>query len=181
MQKTKLEWFYAKIVGLLGVLFGVKKAVPMIEAAGTVRQQSLAQMIAEVGFNHQPDYDVIQPHPDINEQNFPLTGQAAPVDAMLPLSQKDLGGQDMTMAEIEAAIRKKGYRPATLVDLLAYAKERWNGKDWITALGSCLFRPDGDRRVPYLYEVDGGRGLLLVRFYYEHRWSENSLFLVVCK
>ncbi|MEK7546087.1 MAG: hypothetical protein AAB554_03345 [Patescibacteria group bacterium] len=136
---------------------------------------TLAAMIAACRFTRPPN-------PDINERNFPLTGSpVADVADMLTVSQKDLGGQNMTTSEIEAAIDRKGFRPATLAEQLVYAKEKWNGKDWIAALGSSWVGPGGFRGVPYLFEGDGGRLLLLYWGSPECRWLGVGLFLVVRK
>ena len=120
-------------------------------------------------------------NPDINERNFPLSGPAADVSDILTVSQKDLGGKDMTTAEIEGDSDRKGYRQATLAEQLAYAKAKWNGKDWVVALGSSWVNPDGGRDVPFLYEVGGGRRLHLHWGDPEDRWNEDCLFLVVRK
>lgn len=134
---------------------------------------ALAGMIAECKFRYA--------NPDINERNFPLTGSVADVSDMLTVSQKDLGGKDMTTAEIETAIDRKGYRSATLAEQLAYAKAKWNGKDWVVALGSSWVGPGGRRFVPFLFEDDDGRELGLRWGSPGYRWSGGCLFLVVRK
>lgn len=64
--------------------------------------------------------------------------------------------------EVVKEIEKEGYSPATLSELLAYAKDGWNGEDWIVALGSsaqfglirhvvCLRRNGAGRGVNLLY------------------------------
>lgn len=142
-------------------------------ANGKAKAPTLADQIADCGFrwvNH-----------SISERNFPTTRPAAPVSDMIVLSQKDLGGNYMTTAEIESTISRKGYRPATLVDQLAYAKAKWNGRDWIVALGSSWVRPGGDRHVPCLCGDDDGRELGLDWGDPEDRWRADYLFLVVRK
>ncbi len=135
--------------------------------------QSLAAMIADGKFRYF--------NPNITEANFPLAGPIAGVADMLTLTQKDLAGQNMTTAQIEAAIDRKGYRPATLAEKLAYAKEKWNGRDLVVALGSSWVFPDGLRGVPCLYEDGVGRELNLHWDNPERRWDEDYLFLVVRK
>lgn len=135
--------------------------------------KNLAEMIAACRFRYAD--------PNITEANFPLTGPIAPVSDMLTFSQKDLGGKDMTTAEVEAAVPRKGCRSATLAEQLAYAKAKWNGKDWVVALGSSWVLPGGDRLVPYLYEDDDGRKLSLRWDRPEGRWHDAYLFLVVRK
>ncbi len=136
---------------------------------------SLSAMIAACRFRYV--------HPNITEANLPITGPVADVADMLTLTQKDLGGRGMTTAEIEAVIDQKGYRLATLAELLAYGKAKWNGMDrGVAALGSSWVDPGGDRCVPCLYSNRDGRGLTL-------RWGgpeyccfeEHYLFLVVRK
>jgi hypothetical protein len=134
--------------------------------------QNLARMIAACRFRYT--------HNRINEANFPLTGQIAFDFDMLTVSQKDLGGQNMTTAEIEAAIDRYGYHPATLAETLAYAMERWNGKDWVVALGSSWMSPGRGRNVPFLCG-DGGRRLVLRWDFPVHHWHKLCLFLVVRK
>lgn len=54
----------------------------------------------------------------------------------------------------------EGYRPAHAWELLGYAKEEWNNKDWVVALGS-VGKVHGNRRVPYLDGDDSERRLSL--------------------
>jgi hypothetical protein len=151
----------------------VAKLVKVFAKSRKPGVQSLAAMIAACQFRYF--------NSNITEANFPITGPVADVADMLTFSQKDLGGQNMTTAQIEAAIDQKGYRPATLAEQLAYAKAKWNGKDWVVALGSSWVGPDGDRSVPYLYGDGDGRKLHLYWFNPEDRWREDYLFLVVRK
>ena len=133
-------------------------------------------MIAACRFQHVDD--------DIIEVNFPLaSGPVADVENMLTLTQKDLGGQNMTTAEIEAAIDQKGYRRAILAELLVYAKARRNSEDWVwaVALGSSLVQPDSLRGVPYLCMSGYGRALSLYWVSPEYHWNEVYRFLVVRK
>lgn len=118
---------------------------------------------------------------DIIEQHFPLADPVANVSDMLTVSQKDLGGSNMTIAEIESSIDRKGWRRATLVELLVYAKAKWNGRDLFIALGSSWVNPHGFRYVPYLCEDGGGRELDLDWDVPVGRWGGACLFLVVCK
>ncbi|MEK7545980.1 MAG: hypothetical protein AAB554_02780 [Patescibacteria group bacterium] len=139
--------------------------------------RTLAAMIAACRFDYPP-------HPYITEANFPLTGSpVADVADMLTVSQKDLGGQNMTTTQIEVAIDRQGFRPATLAEQLAYAKAKWNGKDWVFALGSSWVGPDGHRRVPYPYLCEGADGRWLNLYWDdpEYRWYDGYLFLVVRK
>jgi hypothetical protein len=114
----------------------------------------------------------------INTTNFPITGPVAVVADMLPLVKKDLGGRNF---EIEAVIDRKGYRGASLVELLAYAKTRWNGRYLVVAPGSSWVDPDGFRRFPYLCGDGDGRELYLGSGDREYGWCNDALFLVVPK
>ncbi len=116
----------------------------------------------------------------INEQNFPTAGPAAPVSDMTALSDTDLGGSDMTTSEIESAIERMGYRSATLIDLLAYAKAKWNGKDWIVALGSPWMYSEGSD-MPSIYGEADKRVLSVYLATPDSRWGPDTLFLVVRK
>lgn len=134
---------------------------------------NLAQMIAAYQFRFV--------NPNITEANFPFSGPVADVANMLTLTQKDLGGQNMTTSEIEVVVDQKGYRLATLAEQLAYAKEKWNGRDLVVALGSSWVSPDGYRFVPCLYEDGAGPELYLRCDHPRLSWHEVCLFLVVRK
>ncbi len=152
--------------------FVAKLVKVFVESAGP-GVQNLAAMIAACRFGYV--------NPNITEANFSLTGSIADVERMLTLTQKDLGGQNMTTFEIETIIDRKGYRPVTLAEQLAYAKAKWNGKEWVVALGSSWVSPDGFRNVPCLCQVSDGRSLCLYPGFPECRWGQDSLFLVVRK
>lgn len=142
-----------------------------LERADGRLAKPLSEMIAECRFR-----DV---NPDITEERFPLTGEVADVSVMRTVSQQDLGGDDMTTAEIGAAIGRLVYRPATLAELLAYAEAKWNGCDTILALGSSYARPDGYRHYPFIYRFEGRHGLELCWDYPRFRCYRGVLFLVV--
>lgn len=135
--------------------------------------RTLAEMISACKFRYV--------NSDITEDRFPLTGETADVSAMLTVTQKDLGGSNMTDAELDAACDRQGLRQATLAELLIYAKTRWNGRGTVAARGSSWVSPHGDRCVPYLYERGGGRELNLSWDHPDSRWDERVLFLVVRK
>jgi hypothetical protein len=151
----------------------VAKLVKVFAKSRKPGVQSLAAMIAACQFRHV--------NLNITEANFPITGPVADVADMLTVSQKDLDGQNMTTSEIEAAIGRKGYRPATLAEQLAYAKAKWNGRDLVVALGSSWVPPVSRRSVPYLCGDGAGRELHLLWVNPEGRWFEVYLFLVVRK
>jgi hypothetical protein len=82
----------------------------------------------------------------------------------------------VTSEDVVKEMAKDGYLPANLSELLAYAKDDWNGKDWIVSLGSeALVR--GYRRVPCLDRGGAGRDLDLS--WWDDGWHGLSLFLAV--
>lgn len=85
----------------------------------------------------------------------------------------------MKTAEIEAAMVAKGFLPANLYELLDYAKDGWNNKDWVFALGSGWVGSDGLRRVPGLGRDGSGRYLSLRWDGPSRTWSDSCQFLVV--
>jgi len=114
--------------------------------------------------------------PDISVEHFAHTGEFADALAMLAVTQDDLGGSDMTTAEIEAAIDRRGYRRATGSELLDYVRAKWNGKDTVAALDSCV-----EQYVLYVYGGPDRRALSL-RWVRPHRhWGGHVRFLVVPK
>ena len=71
-------------------------------------------------------------------------------------------------------MQKEGYEPANIYELLSWNK--WNGKDWIVALGSVVKVGDG-RSVPCLGEGDSGRSLHLP--WWGGGWGARYRFLAV--
>ena len=63
------------------------------------------------------------------------------------------------------------YRPATLCELLRWAKDNWNGNDWIIALGQIWLDADGNRYVAVLDLDDGWRKLNSRWFDYD--WNDR--------
>ncbi|MFA6603911.1 MAG: hypothetical protein WCT10_03670 [Patescibacteria group bacterium] len=85
----------------------------------------------------------------------------------------------MTTKEVEAAIRAKGYEPASIETLLAYGVEnpREQRKHPIVALGSSWVHPGGSREVPCLCEYDRKRQLRLWYANPKNYWCEDYCFL----
>ena len=71
------------------------------------------------------------------------------------------------------------YRPATLCELLRWAKDNWNGKDWIIALGQIWLGADGSRLVAVLGLGLGRRELGLGWF--GGGWGGRDRWLAVRK
>lgn len=97
---------------------------------------------------------------------------------------------DYEISSVDAVshIEKEGYNPATVSELLAYAKDGWDGEDWVVALGSvaefCLVRSvvglnrhGAKRRVPFLGRGGADRSLGLR--WWGSRWLRHDRFLAV--
>lgn len=85
-------------------------------------------------------------------------------------------GRDIKSEDAVKEIEKEGYSPATLLELLAYAKDGWNNEDWVVALGS-VAEVRLSRSVPYLAGRDAGRSLRLG--WWGGRWLRDYRFLAV--
>lgn len=83
-------------------------------------------------------------------------------------------GHGISSDEVEKRMKAEGWDPANLAEQLHYAKNEWNGKDWVVALGSST-QFDGDRRVPFLYRGDAGRSLNL--HWWGREWLDYYRFL----
>lgn len=83
--------------------------------------------------------------------------------------------------EIDKLIEKENCKPANLYELLEYAKNDWNKKDFVTALGSGWVDSDGDRLVPYLGVGGSERKLALLWDGPAVGWLAPCRFLVVSK
>lgn len=83
-------------------------------------------------------------------------------------------GCNISSDEAERHMKAEGWNPANLAELIAYAKDEWNGKDWVVALGSSA-QFDGLCHVPILCRHSAERDLNL---YWRGRvWSRYSRFL----
>jgi hypothetical protein len=108
-------------------------------------------------------------NPDITEVNFPDDGQRGKVEILY-------FNEVLTTEKVLEKIEKKGYRPATLYELINYVKD-WNGKDLIAALGSVWQRSDGDRNCPFLCR--GGTWRRLSLGWVDDGWNDSSRFAAV--
>ena len=82
----------------------------------------------------------------------------------------------ITTKEILETMDDRGYRPATIKELLAYAKHQWNGTDSIDALGSSAER-NGSSCIATLYGVSEGRKLDVDWFVFGWRFHGRILFI----
>ncbi|MFA6158536.1 MAG: hypothetical protein WC763_02820 [Candidatus Paceibacterota bacterium] len=140
-----------------------KKAVEVAKAA----RGALAEMVA-LG-----RYDWVSEH--INEKNFPPESLVLGSDPKVFHFNRYISSED-AIAEME----KKGYRPATLGDLLDYgAKNPEEQREYpIVALGSVAVLDDG-RRVACLGGHGSARRLSLHGF--DGDWGGHCRFLAVRK
>ena len=94
----------------------------------------------------------------ITSRHYPMVRKVADIEDMSLMSLYDLGGKDITQKEVDKAIKNKGYRHATIVELLIYAKDKWNGKNTILAFGAPWMQGT-HQNVPYIFTYHAGRGL----------------------
>lgn len=107
-------------------------------------------------------------NPDITSANFP----PQEIRKDFKLFHFD---RVMTSKEAIAEMKKEGYEPANIYELLNW--KDWNGKDFVVALGSGWRDPHGRRRVPYLGLWLGERKLNLS--WLDDRWFARCRFLAV--
>lgn len=131
--------------------------------------QSLEEMIATGRYGTS--------NSDITAKHFPITG-AGQVEVQLHLVHLN---RVATTDEVLAELDRRGLRPATLPELLAFgAKYPDLQREFpIAALGSVWRFPDGRRLVAALDNWSGGRGLDL--HWLEGGWGEYCRFAAVSK
>jgi len=115
---------------------------------------------------------------NITEENFPVL----PEDGV-EFSKKEFKLYDFVKTissknSIEA-MERDGFRPATVREQLQWAKDHWNRRDWVVALGQTWLDSDGDLRVSVLLRDDGKCGLFLDLF--QFGWYSSYRFLAVRK
>lgn len=106
---------------------------------------------------------------DITPENFPKTKE--------PRGKMEIVdfGKYMSTEEVKEELDKKGLRPATIYELLTWAKDNWNGKDWVVALGSV----SSEGGVPFLIWYGAERSLDL--YATAREWIALYRFLVFGK
>ncbi|MFA6603721.1 MAG: hypothetical protein WCT10_02665 [Patescibacteria group bacterium] len=155
----------------------IRKMAKLVIGAAEVKETvTFAQVAADLAFRYIVD-------PDINERNFSLSDPVADISDIVVLNIRDHDDLRYTStADLRRIIDQNGYRSATLVELLAYARIKWNGEGHIFALGSSWVDPCGHCHVPYLWSNHCCRQLKLSS---EQRWKcfDDSFgrFLVVRK
>ncbi|OGD67124.1 hypothetical protein A2442_01870 [Candidatus Campbellbacteria bacterium RIFOXYC2_FULL_35_25] len=110
---------------------------------------------------------------NVTSKNFPRSEEGTKDKKEVALFHFN---KTMTSEDVIAEMKKDGYRPATIFELLALGvtqPELQRGFP-IIALGSdCTF--DGSRHVAYLYESAGGRNLHLL--WLDNDWNDYCRFV----
>lgn len=109
---------------------------------------------------------------DITAEHFPKE----PIRGEMVIKHFD---RELGSDEVIAELAKEDLVPANLYELLAYAKEDWNGQDFIVALGSSWVVSRGYRHVPCLDYWDAGRRLCLD--FWRDGWYGTYRFAAVRK
>jgi hypothetical protein len=128
------------------------------------KQEDLKTLIAAGKFGYVND--------NITPENFPP--QPIRGEVIIKHFDRYITGED-AIKEME----KEGLEPANIYELLQYAKNGWNGTDWVVALGSSWVYSDGDRGVPCLDRWDAERDLYL--YWFEDEWARHCRFAAVRK
>jgi len=110
---------------------------------------------------------------DITSEHFPIKGTPAGISEMKLLHINRI----ISTKDVLKNIEEKGYRPATIYELLVFAEKKWNGKALVVALGSVWWHRNGRRFVACL-DRDGGKRLLYLSWF-EGDWRAIYRFLVV--
>lgn len=110
-------------------------------------------------------------NPDITQDHFPpiTIGGEGTIELKAELIHF---GKTMSTDNVLIDLDRRGYRPATLSELLAFgAKYPEKQREFpVVALGSVWTNSDGNRYVPCLYEDDSERGLSLD--WYDVVWDD---------
>ena len=146
------------------------------------RGNEIAKKMIKIIFNEIQSFsDSIVPlkfgyvNPNITEQNFPM--QQGDND---PMEYKVFHfGGSISSENVIKAMTKENYRPATLRELLRWAKDNWNGLDRIVALGQIWLDEVGTPFVVVLILDDGKRKLYL--HWFDFGWLDNYCVLAVRK
>ena len=108
---------------------------------------------------------------DITNENFPDDGRLLTDSKVFDFNKL------ISSEEAIAEMKKDGYIPANLREMLFWAKDNWDNKNWVTALGSVYRHWHVGRGVPWLWRDAGGRGLYLGAF--ADGWDDGFRFLAV--
>lgn len=114
---------------------------------------------------------------DITQEHFPITGEGT-IELKAELIHF---GKTMSTDNVLKELDRRGLRPATLPELLAFG-EKYPEKQRefpVVSLGSVWTVSSGNRRIPYLDESDSERSLYLN--WYDFDWDDGCRFLAVRK
>lgn len=82
--------------------------------------------------------------------------------------------RDITSEEAITEMQKEGYEPMLASELLEYAKDGWNGSDYVVALGTTWLDPSGRRHVLVLGEWRRERYVYC--YWFDRRWRRYYRF-----
>lgn len=176
-NKNRIFAIVAAAIMLAGAVFGGVAAYPHAKAklfsgkavAVEKSELELAALIKQGNFSYIDS--------DITAENFPDPpgGEASPIAGERSFKvyhfNRSISSED-AIKEME----KDGYRPANLRELIAYSQNKWNGEDWVVALGQTWRDALRLRCVPYLY-FRGKRELRLC--WCGCGWGSGCRFLAV--
>lgn len=128
------------------------------------KQEDIRALIATGKFDYVND--------NITPENFP----PQPIRGEIIIKHFD---RYITSKDAIKEMEKEGLEPANIYELLTYATDGWDGKDWVVALGSSWVDSDGDRDVPCLGRWRARRRLDLGWF--EGVWDRRCRFAAVRK
>ncbi len=112
---------------------------------------------------------------DITEEHFPIQ----PEDNDSKKEYKVFNFGTVSSEDAIAGMEKEDFRPATLREQLTWAKDNWDRKSWIVALGSRWLDPGGDTHVPVLLRNVAKCRLDL--YWFRNDWLGHYSFLGVRK
>lgn len=139
-------------------------------------QKTLAKMIGACQFrNVDPDFQFEV----LSREIFPSSDPVTNGENVLALTVMELAGQCIVGTDLlEAGMERKGYRHASLIEHLIYAKTNWNRRDMICTLSSSPMDHSDYRLVTTIGENDDGT---YISFFWDSPgiiWSDDDLILV---
>jgi hypothetical protein len=137
-----------------------------------LREMIAAAKIAPENFDH-----------DINSKNFPDLQEKKLLNQVVSFKAKIFSFEkDIFSSEVVAELKKAGFRPATLKELLALAQIDPELQKYVDvlALGSYWERDPGYRTVPVIGNQRGDWKKRRLDLYWDGvLWSEGTLFLAI--
>jgi hypothetical protein len=136
------------------------------------KYSTLEDMLAEGGFNNSNVNTRINPMNFSTPREKELLNQSIRLKAKIFDFEEDVSSEDVLLE-----LDKEGFRPATLVELLALAKI-YHSSRAVASFGLML-KADNDSYVPYFFTNINGRKLDL--HWFENGWNTSFHFLAVRK